>query len=198
MVCVSKRKVVSSYLKKHHGICTYPATIHDLTPAMFPPPQVNQWYANDNDKSSGYASYMSSCAQSYGSFDATQEDKTFYHPPNSRFSQHSYADAVKQAVTKVPTQVSKPVPAMEASSVTNIEFSATTKELRDIIVTLPMEVNQLKKGTQPPSTPLTVTEVTSPGLATVQQSSRIDHFETNVSQWMKEMTEDTAGPIRLM
>jgi hypothetical protein len=158
-------------------ISTYPVTLYNTTPEHFPPAQVSQKYAGDDDHNSGHASYMSSCAQSYGSFEDTYTtDEAFFNPPgNSNAS--SYADAVKQA--QPPDPRSNP-------SGTEIEFTATNKELRSIITNLWNEVQELNGGIQTPST---TTEVTSPEPEITRLKSRMDTFESNITKWMNTMSD---------
>ena len=115
---------------------------------------------------------MSSCAQSYGSFDETAEaDEEFFTPKERNVFTHSYAEAAKQAPsTNLPSAM---------------DFSATEKELRTIIATLQTEVNRLK-GAQTPST---VTERSSPDPETAKLNSRFDAFEDQVKTWMVDMSD---------
>jgi hypothetical protein len=66
----------------------------DSIPAGFPIPHIYQkhGYDDDDDSSSGHASYMSSCAQSYGSFeDNIGDDHQYFNPPGPH---RSYAAAL--------------------------------------------------------------------------------------------------------
>jgi hypothetical protein len=72
-------------------VSNLPAEIIANIPVDFPASKVYQKndYDGDDDSSSGQASYMSSCAQSYGSFDDTPAAAQYYHPPG-----RSYASAL--------------------------------------------------------------------------------------------------------
>jgi hypothetical protein len=160
------RKLIAANL--HKWIRAYPAALHETTPDTFPPPQVNQKYADDDDDSSGHASYMSSCAQSYGTVDDTDVmEEIYFYPPSNNNNAHSYADAARKGNTT--SAKAKP-------SETEIKLAATETELRSIILTLQNEVRALK-GAQTPST---VTEVSTPASEASKLSSRMDQFENNV------------------
>jgi uncharacterized protein YxeA len=76
--------------------------LRDTIPEHFPPPQVNQKYSdNDDDSSAGHASYMSSCAQSYSSFDENGKENKQYLTPSNESNSRSYA-AVVQNTTEIP------------------------------------------------------------------------------------------------
>jgi hypothetical protein len=175
------RKYIASNLQT--WIHTYPATLHDSTPDHFPPPQVSQKYADADDDSSGQASYMSSCAQSYGSVEDLDTETAFFYTPDTRSNIPSYADIVKQTPISAVTQT-HPTPG------SNIEFNATDRELRAIIANLQKEVQQLKSQApaQTPSTPSTVTEATIPDSVSTQLTARMNTFENNVTKWMTDMS----------
>jgi hypothetical protein len=145
------------------------------TPEQFPPPQVSQKYSDADDDSSGHTSYMSYCAQSYSSIKDLHAAEPFFYPPTTRPFSASYADAVKQK----PRAESPPPP-----TGTEIEFSATDRELRAIIASLQQEVLKLITGlpSQNPSTPSTVTKVTTPDPETLKLFKQMDAFENNMSQ----------------
>lgn len=176
------RKYVAANLPT--WIRSLPTALHASTPDHFPPPQVSQKYADhDDDDSSGHASYMSSCAQSYGSVEDLDTESVFFYTPDNRANPIiSYADAVKH------TQPAFQHPAPPG---TNLEFSATDRELRAIIANLQLEVTKLKSGipNTNPSTPSTVTEVTTPDPETLKLNTRMDKFETDMSRWMADMTD---------
>jgi hypothetical protein len=175
------RKYIATNLQL--WIRTYPSTLHESTPDHFPPPQVSQKYADADDDSSGHASYMSSCAQSYGSVEDLDSESAFFYTPDNRSTAPSYADIVRQPAAPALPQNNLPAG-------TDIEFSATDRELRAIIATLQNEVQQLKNRVpaQTPSTPSTVTEATMPDSATTQLSSRMDTFEVNINKWMSDIS----------
>jgi hypothetical protein len=162
---------------------SYQSTIHETTPDHFPAPQVSQKHADVDDDSSGQASYMSSCAQSYGSMEDLEPDEALFYSPDSRDTTPSYADIVKKTNQPNTTQHQTP-------SGTSIEFNATDRELRAIIATLQNEVHQLKNWVpaQTLPTPSTVTEATGPDSTTTKLSSRMDTFETNVTKWMSNIS----------
>jgi hypothetical protein len=75
-----------------------PSEIQATIPDSFPPPKVyqkNGFDDNDDDDSRyGQASYMSSCAQSYASFDDDDANEQYYHPLSGVTCHASYAAAV--------------------------------------------------------------------------------------------------------
>jgi hypothetical protein len=77
-------------------VADLPADILDNIPLKFPEPKVYQknGYEGNGDLSSGQASYMSSCAQSYGSFDDNVADEQYFNPPG-----RSYASALTGTTT---------------------------------------------------------------------------------------------------
>jgi hypothetical protein len=163
---------------------SYPDHIHDTTPTNYPKPQVNQRYTDDDgDNSSGQASYMSSCAQSYGSFDDGKEiDEAFYVPPEAN-THFLYADAVTQST------------AASTASLTGqaLQFKATENEQRDIIATLQHEVQELKGG----QTPSTVTAENSTATTEASQlAAGMDTFESNVTSMMNQMSAMLSGASR--
>jgi len=177
---IKTRKHITASL--HEWISMLPDDLHDLTPTNFPPPHVSPKHADadHDDDSSGHASYMSSCAQSYGSFDDGNSDATYYHPPGSVFATHSYADAVKK-----PSR--DPVETQHTPPDTDIELAAMDRELRAIIATLRNEVNILKNGTGL-QTPSTVMEISTPETDASRLASRMDNIEQNITKWMSDMT----------
>jgi hypothetical protein len=84
----ANRKFLTANIKQ--WVRDVPVEAQEPVDHSFPSPQVYQryQYEHDDDSSSGQASYMSSCAQSYGSFDATSADEQFFSPPGQ---QQSYA-----------------------------------------------------------------------------------------------------------
>jgi hypothetical protein len=70
-----------------------PDNVQDDIPIGFPAPKLYQKnnYNNDDGSSYGQDSYMSSCAQRYGSFDGASADKQFFSPPGQH---RSYAAAL--------------------------------------------------------------------------------------------------------
>jgi hypothetical protein len=179
------RKLIAANLQK--WMQTLPASLHETTPADFPPPRVNQKYADEEDDSSGHASYMSSCAQSYGTFqeDDTLDEAFFCPPSNERTYTHSYADAARNAPSTNQNQL----------AVTEIQFSETETALRSVIQDLKNELRQLK-GAQTPST---VTDVSIPESEASKMRQRMDNFENNVQsiqtmmQGMQEMMRATTA-----
>jgi hypothetical protein len=173
------RKYIAANLKTWIQSC--PPVSQISTPEHFPPAQVSQKSTDADDDSSGHASYMSSCAQSYGSVEDLDAAEPYFYAPTTRPFSASYADVVKQQA---------PIPPHQPTG-TEIEFSATDRELRAIIASLQQEVHNLKNELpkRNPSTPSTVTEVTTPDPETQKLAKRMDAFETNMSQWMNEMTD---------
>jgi hypothetical protein len=155
-----------------------PTDTHDTTPSNYPPPQVHQKYSDDDDDSSGQASYMSSCAQSYGSFNEGDETDETYFIPQESTNHNSYANVARQAIHN------------EGLSGKEIQFKATELELRSIIATLQKEVNELK-GAQTPST--VTAETTTPSSETVQLTTRMEQFEDSVTTMMNRMSDMLEG-----
>jgi hypothetical protein len=91
---ITTRKYIATNLPL--WLTSYPQPLHENTPDHFPAPQVSQKYADLDDDSSGQASYMSSCAQSYGSLEDLDSDAAMFYSPDSRSTTPSYADVVKQ------------------------------------------------------------------------------------------------------
>ena len=128
---------------------------------------------DDDDSSSGQDSYISSCAQSYASFDDTDSSNLQYCNPYP--NPKSYAEAVLPKMRASPTVqevcIAPPV-------------DANIQQFRDKISGLEAELAALKIqfGQQTPST---VTEGSTPGVNT-----RMDKFESTMmdfKDWMKEM-----------
>jgi hypothetical protein len=169
------RKFIATNLQA--WIDTYPSTLHDMTPKNYPKPQVNQRQgADDDDDSSGHASYMSSCAQSYGSFDDGDATDTAFYDPPARNNHFSYADAARQTQSNNTDSLSGQA----------IQFQATEKELRSIIANLQKEVQELK-GAQTPST--VTADQSTPNSESAQLATRMDNFENNVTNMMNRMSE---------
>jgi hypothetical protein len=77
----SVRKLLNSKILA--WVSNLPDDMLKNTPSKFPEPKVYQKnnYEGNNNLSSGQASYMLSCAQSYGSFDNTIADEQYFNPP---------------------------------------------------------------------------------------------------------------------
>ena len=158
----------------------------------FPAPQVYQKNPSDNDDDSsfGQASYMSSCAQSYGSFDST--DEALFQPPSSgRFSSYAAALSSEKSPQLTPTQASqKPIDLTIPTNVELKEYQSTIANLQSevTIATLQAEIKQLRAQLVGAHTPSTVTEMSQPTL-TNTDTSRMDSLETSMAAMAVEFTK---------
>jgi hypothetical protein len=165
------RKNITTNLKT--WISNVPERLHDTIPAHFPPPQVNQkWNDTDDDSSAGHASYMSSCAQSYGSFNENDEETKQYMTPSMVSNSRSYA-AVLQTRMDIPmvTEVRVPDP--------------TSMRL---IAELQAEITRLKQQ-QGIHTPSTVTATSTPDTTTTERLDQVENRIQDVHKWMNEMVQ---------
>jgi hypothetical protein len=150
-----------------------PDRLQASLPDHFPAPQVNQKYNDtDDDSSAGHASYMSSCAQSYGSgsFDENDADNTTYFTPANESNSRSYAAVVQ---TNAVTPMVNEVQFQEKTS------TAIIAELKAEIATL-----KLQHGNQTPST---VTATSTPDTATIDRLDKVENRIHDVHAWMNEM-----------
>jgi hypothetical protein len=123
------RKTISTNIT--YWIRSLPAILCKTIPTSFPIPRVNQKFSNDADNlSAGHASYMSSCAQSYGSIDENDKAYAPYFKPHNETSCRSYAAVMKATP---PTKVYPTTPAPE-----------TIRELQTIIKGLEAELAVFK------------------------------------------------------
>jgi hypothetical protein len=143
-------------------VSALPDTILDEIPSEYPLPQVYQknGYEGDGDSSSGQASYMSSCAQRYGSFDDTiATDEEYFTPPG-----RSYASALTGhtgppvANPQLLTEVLIPSKATQQES--QAILASVQSDVK--IANLEAEVKSLRLVLLGATTPLTVTEVLVP------------------------------------
>ncbi len=164
----SAKKQISTNLK--HWIRSLSSIIREDIPTHFPIPQVNQKYGDDEDDSSaGHASYMSLCAQSYGSYDEADELNEQYFTPSNESNSKSYAAVVQSK--KPPKQT------------VNEDQS---QESRRMIASLQAEVASLKleRGNQTPST---VTAATTPDNDTNERLQKVETSMKEINSWMAEM-----------
>jgi hypothetical protein len=166
-----------------------PESLLSEIPPEFPLPSVYQknGYEGDDDSSSGQDSYMSSCAQSYGSFDETNTDEEYYSPPGrsyasvlSGYRDPPVAERIKEV--RIPAK-SKP----NHATISSIQATAKIAILEEEIKSL----RTLIKGAQTPST---VTETSAPDKSS--QDDRITNIEANMammtsqfSNWMSELRQ---------
>jgi hypothetical protein len=85
------RKTIASLLKT--WIRDLRTRLRESIPEHFPIPQINQKFGDndDNESRDGHVSYMSSCAQSYGSYDNTDESTVAFFTPSNKTNSQSYA-----------------------------------------------------------------------------------------------------------
>lgn len=166
------RKNIATNMK--HWIKQIPSRILETCPAHFPSPQVNQQYgdADDEDSSAGHASYMSSCAQSYGEFDETDEATMQYFTP-ANTSTMSYAAAVNSKPNSTATPMVK-------------EVTIRDTETRLLIAGLQAEIATLKLQ-QGHQTPSTVTATSTPDNRTIDRIEQVETSMTDLRKWMSEM-----------
>ena len=173
------RKSLSSRLSQWVNLC--PSNIRDTPSPNFPPPQVYQKYAttDDNDSSSGQVSYMSSCAQSYGSLDDNDAADNHYFQP-AETNGISYAAAVRQRDSPMaPTVTEVNVPMNPGIAHQLMSMQTNLKILQDRVG---------------PNTPSTVTEASTSEANATLFTNRLDKFENNLQnlqlemeKWMLEM-----------
>jgi hypothetical protein len=185
------RKSLSSNLK------AWVNDIPDLQPENIPPgfsaPQVYQKnpYDHDDDSSSGQATYMSSCAQSYASYDTTTDDDYYIQTPvNNR----SYAAALSGSRNIPPTMTEVHVPSRGARSVP-ATATPDTQEYHTVIAglqadltiaNLQAEIKSLRAQLTDAQTPSTVTAYSGPETST--EASRISSIETNMALMTQQFT----------
>ena len=189
------RKLYSAKLSQW-SLCL-PEEITSLIPPDFPDPQIYQKRGySDEESSAGQASYMSSCAQSYGSLGdtgGTYDDKQYFHPPGQSPTT-LYADALtgnRSSATKSPP-MAPPLP-------TPVDITAYRKEIADLqaevtIAKLRAEIKALQTQVQA-QTPSTVTEASTPGSLPTPDPN-LDRMSTieagmatlnvDLAKWMKE------------
>jgi hypothetical protein len=193
----SIRKQFSSKLQE--WIRALPSDIQATIPDSFPPPKVHQKNGyedddDDDDSSYGQVSYMSSCAQSYASFDDNDADEQYYHPPGV-FRHTSYAAAVSGIQEPFlgygGIGLPKPIPQQEPPSNIEItEFRSTIANLKhDVtIAQLQAEIQNLQAQLKGALTPSTVTETSIPTPNT-RDSDRMAVIEANMSSMTAEFTK---------
>jgi hypothetical protein len=165
-------------LKIRSWVQALPKNVLDV-PSNYSTPQVYQrnGYAGDDDSSSGQDSYMSSCAQSYGSFDNTIAEEEYLSSPG-----RTYASAL--------TGHSQSTPAVTAHIHEVIVPKATPNEIRAnaTIASLQAEVKSLQTLLLGATTPSTVTETSKPPEIDVNED-RISIIETNMEKMTQQFTE---------
>ncbi len=172
------RKAISTNITQ--WVRSLPAILRETIPTSFPTPQVSQKFSDeDDDSSAGQVSYMSSCAQSYGSIDENDDAYASYFEPPNETSYRSYA-AVTKATPLAKTYPTTPTPE-------TIEI----REFRSIIKGLETEL-AVFKGMRTPST---VTEISTPDTYLTNATARMDVFEANISE-LKDMMENMATLIK--
>ena len=186
------RKTYDKELSK--WILCLPDGLLSTIPSDFPEPAVHQKHAyssDDEDSNSGLASYMSSCAQSYGSFGDTDEADVQYFQPPGQSHASSYADVLTGRSSSPPRGPSLP---------TTVDVQAYTSEIADLkaeitIAKLRAEVQTLK-GLMQAQTPSTVTEASTPHGPSDPLADRMLSIEANMAtlnvdltKWMAEVRQ---------
>jgi hypothetical protein len=174
------RKLLNSKLQS--WINDLPDDMIENIPPEFPEPKVYQKhnYEGDDDSSSGQASYMWSCAQSYGSFDDMTMDELFNPPGRSYASalvgnNYQPAPAITAHIREV--LIPKATPREAQANATIVSLQAEIKNLRTLLL-----------GAQLPST---VTKMSGP--KTGETSDRMTTIESN----MEQMTLEISSPVPL-
>jgi hypothetical protein len=187
----------------HTWVLALPVEVQANTPDSFPPPKVHQkngYDDEDDDESSyGQASYMSSCAQSYASFDDNDDDEQFLSPPGTKYTSSglSYASALA-GYQAPPTDTRMEV--LVPSKATPRESQQILASIQDAvkIANLEAEIISLKTLLIGATTPSTVTETSTPDISSTNE--RMSMLETNMetmtkqfTTWMQEMRKNDHG-----
>jgi hypothetical protein len=190
-------------------VCDLSPELQSTIPDTFPAPKVHQknGYDDDDDDSSfGQASYMSSCAQSYASFDDNENHEQF-HPPGKY---NSYASALSSTLpTPAGTEVHVPDIRRTSSAASNtsadVQTTAYPTTIANLqhevtIAQLQAEIQILKANLRGANTPSTVTEISTPMSnvpAPTKTDDRMATIETNMailtaqfSSWMTELRQN--------
>jgi hypothetical protein len=193
----SIRKRLASNIQK--WVHELPPDVQALIPDSFPPPKVHQKNGfdddDDDDSSYGQASYMSSCAQSYASFD-DDTDEQFHDPPGAN-NRMSYAAAVSGATypssATTPPYHTSPAPPSQAppSNVEITEFRSVIANLQQdvTIAQLQNEIQSLKAQLKGALTPSTITESSTPIPTGTQDADRMAAIEASMSTMTTEFTK---------
>jgi hypothetical protein len=194
--------------------------VSDLTPELqssipdtFPAPKVYQKnsYDDDNDDSSfGQASYMSSCAQSYASFEDNDTGEQLFNPPGKY---NLYASALS-ATVPTPTGTDVLIPEhrrttrVEQPNPEHVQTNAYQTMIANLqhevtIAQLQAEIQTLKADLCGVTTPSTVTKISTPISTTQEPSTTVDRMATiknnmeiltqQFSTWMTELRNNAYG-----
>jgi hypothetical protein len=177
-----------------------PSVLRANTPSDFPAAQVNQkFFDTDDDSSAGQASYMSNCAQSYGTLDDTGDSEfKFFSLSNDRPAT-SYADAVKRNTTMSTPSVDTATTHPETVEIKSHSSQIAELKAEITIANLQAEVLRLKTQMQShvdAQTPSTVTEasVETPhptGDRITKIKDSLELLTATFNKWLaKEMTKD--------
>ena len=172
----------------------------------FPPPQVYQKnpYSDDDDSSFGQDSYMSSCAQSYGSFDNNDDsDDEHISAPTPRFN--SYATALASTTTRGSNtpRTQAPTPPSRLPQDVNVNVAAYTPEMAQLqsevtIGNLQAEIKLLRAQLLDAQTPSTVTATSQPvsneqdRMASIEAS--MSAMSSQFATWMTEVRHIARPP----
>lgn len=202
----STRKQLTAQLQNWYN--AVPANLIDSIPDGFSRPQVHQKnsYDDDEDSSLGQDSYMSSCAQSYGSIDENIEDDEFCSTPGTY---RSYAAVLAGSVTTAPSIMEVITQSRNSSdptvtSVSEQEYKTVITGLQsDItIANLQAEVKLLKAQLLGAQTPSTVTESSAPEppgthdrMASIE--ANMEAMTAQFTEWMLELRRQPGTPPKV-
>jgi hypothetical protein len=196
---IKTRKFISNKLPAWIRNCS--TSLQATIPDTFPAPQVNLGFADQDDDSSGHASYMSSCAQSYGSFDDNDDaDDAFFAPDNSK----TFTKGQSPSYASVLSGKSKPKPAETVNTATTPPETVTISDHRTVIAGLQAEVsiallqaeNAKLRSLLEAQTPSTVTEVSTPDTNNpnpmearmIMMETNMTNMTTEFKKWMSEVS----------
>jgi hypothetical protein len=170
-----------------------PSILREPVPPGFTEPQVHKKYFDtDDDSSSGQASYMSTCAQSYGSLDDDDIDVQYSSPPNEGSSM-SYAAAVKRKTTPKASHSSDDTATTHPETVDVQNYRSVIAGLQSdvTIASLQAEVQSLRaqiRAQTGAQTPSTVTEASTHQKET-PISERMSLMETSMAAMTREFSK---------
>jgi hypothetical protein len=197
---IKTRKLISTKLQAWIRNCS--TTIQATIPDTFPAPQVNLGFIDHDDDSSGHASYMSSCAQSYGSYDETDDiDDAFFAPTSTTFrpgQSPSYAAALSGNRPVIPVATVNTDQALPETVTIKAHRTAIAGLQAEVSIALLQAENAKLRSlleAQASQTPSTVTEISTPDLHSNPMEARMMLMETNMNnmttefkKWMTEVS----------
>jgi hypothetical protein len=208
---IKMRKLISTKLQAWIRNCSI--TIQATIPDTFPAPQVNLGFIDQDNDSSGHTSYMSSCAQSYGSFDKTDDsDDAFFAPNNTTFipgHSQSYASALAGTLPTKPAKTVHTNTALPETITINAHRTAIAGLQAEVSIALLQAENAKLRSlleAQSSQTPSTITEVSTPDTQNpTPMEARMMLMETNMNnmttefkKWMTEVSSSLKPHSALM